>query len=152
MQAGSNFSLMVPSGKKRAVARRRRPNAHYRKREHLTETEIEKLIEAAKDNRYSHHDPGRLPPRLTCLRDMLTHLRRDRTSMPQRCVSRARSTANRQRIRFAVTNCGRCRISVDVLTPPAILEVLSAGYEPRRHLTEKDYPSSSEDRPKHADC
>ena len=34
----------------------RRPNAAYRKREHLTETEIEKLIEAAKGNRYAHRD------------------------------------------------------------------------------------------------
>ena len=36
--------------------RGRRPNADYRKREHLTETEIEKLIEAARGNRYSHRD------------------------------------------------------------------------------------------------
>jgi hypothetical protein len=44
------------TGKKRAVATGRRPNAAYRKREHLTETEIEKLIEAAKGNRYGHRD------------------------------------------------------------------------------------------------
>ena len=30
------------------------------------------------------------------------------------------------------------RIAVDVLTPPAILAVLSAGYEPRWHLSAKD--------------
>jgi hypothetical protein len=33
----------------------------------------------------------------------------------------------------------RC-IAVDVLTPPAILAVLSAGYEPRWHLSAKDQP------------
>jgi hypothetical protein len=38
----------VPAGQKRAVAAGRRPNADYRKRERSTETEIEKLIEAAK--------------------------------------------------------------------------------------------------------
>ena len=38
------------------MARGRRPNAAYRKREHLTEIEIEKLIEAAKSNRYGHRD------------------------------------------------------------------------------------------------
>jgi hypothetical protein len=30
------------------------------------------------------------------------------------------------------------RIAVNVLTPPAILEVLSAGYEPRWHPSAKD--------------
>jgi integrase len=41
---------------KRAVAPRRQPNPELRSREHLTETEVEKLIEAAKDNRYGHRD------------------------------------------------------------------------------------------------
>jgi integrase len=39
-----------------AVASGRLPNSEYRKREHLTETEIEKLIEAAKSNRYGQRD------------------------------------------------------------------------------------------------
>jgi type 1 fimbriae regulatory protein FimB/type 1 fimbriae regulatory protein FimE len=56
MQAKSHLALVAPTGKKRAVSRGRRPNAAYRKREHLTETEIEKLIEAAKSNRYGHRD------------------------------------------------------------------------------------------------
>jgi integrase len=56
MQGKSRLALVVPTGKKRAVAAGRRPNAAYRKREHLTETEIEKLIEAAKGNRYGHRD------------------------------------------------------------------------------------------------
>ena len=34
----------------------RRPNSELRSREHLTETEVEKLIEAAKANRYGHRD------------------------------------------------------------------------------------------------
>jgi site-specific recombinase XerD len=34
----------------------RRPNSEFRSREHLTETEVEKLIEAAKGNRYGHRD------------------------------------------------------------------------------------------------
>jgi integrase len=56
MQRKSRLALVVPTGEKRAVATGRRPNAAYRKREHLTETEIEKLIEAAKGNRYGHRD------------------------------------------------------------------------------------------------
>jgi type 1 fimbriae regulatory protein FimB/type 1 fimbriae regulatory protein FimE len=34
----------------------RKPNAEYRSREHLTEREVEQLIEAVKDNRQSHRD------------------------------------------------------------------------------------------------
>ena len=35
---------------------RRKPNAEYRSREHLTEREVERLIEAAKRNRWGHRD------------------------------------------------------------------------------------------------
>src|SRR5262249_29799225 len=56
MQAKSHLQLVVPSGKKRAVAAGRQPNAEYRKREDLTGTEIDKLIEAAKSNRYGQRD------------------------------------------------------------------------------------------------
>jgi type 1 fimbriae regulatory protein FimB/type 1 fimbriae regulatory protein FimE len=34
----------------------RKPNSTYRKREHLTEAEVERLIEAAKGNRWGHRD------------------------------------------------------------------------------------------------
>jgi integrase len=34
----------------------RKPNAAYRSREHLTEREVESLVEAAKDNRWGHRD------------------------------------------------------------------------------------------------
>ncbi len=57
MQAKSHLTLVAPTGKKRAVAPGRRPNAAYRKREHLTETEIAKLLEAAKGNRYGLGTP-----------------------------------------------------------------------------------------------
>ena len=42
---------------KRTVTPRRRPNAELRPREHLTEREVEKLIEAAKANRWGQRDP-----------------------------------------------------------------------------------------------
>jgi integrase len=38
------------------AALRRLPNSAFRTREHLIETEVGKLIEAAKDNRYGHRD------------------------------------------------------------------------------------------------
>jgi integrase len=35
---------------------RRKPNAEYRSREHLTEREVGRLIEAVKGNRWGHRD------------------------------------------------------------------------------------------------
>src|SRR5580693_4963635 len=35
---------------------RRKPNAEYRSREHLTECEVERLIEVVKGNRWGHRD------------------------------------------------------------------------------------------------
>jgi integrase len=54
--AKAHLKLVKPITEKRAVTPRRRPNSEFRSREHLTETEVEKLIEAAKDNRYGHRD------------------------------------------------------------------------------------------------
>jgi integrase len=56
MPAKPNLRLVKPTTQKRAVALRRRPNIEFRSREHLTETEVEKLIDAAKSNRYGHRD------------------------------------------------------------------------------------------------
>ena len=52
----THLKLVKPATEKRAVAPRRRPNSEFRIREHLTETEVEKLIEAAKSNRWGHRD------------------------------------------------------------------------------------------------
>ena len=54
--AKTRLKLVTPAIKKRAVTPRRQPNSELRSREHLTETEFEKLIEAARGNRYSHRD------------------------------------------------------------------------------------------------
>ena len=51
-----SLRLVQPSIQKRAVGPLRRPNSKLRSREHLTETEVEKLIEAAKANRHGHRD------------------------------------------------------------------------------------------------
>ena len=48
--------LVKPATQKRAVHPLRRPNSELRSREHLTEIEVEKLIEAAKGNRHGHRD------------------------------------------------------------------------------------------------
>ena len=44
------------TGVKRTVVAGRKPNAAYRTREHLTEAEIERLMKAARRNRYGHRD------------------------------------------------------------------------------------------------
>src|SRR6266566_4299411 len=52
----SRLKLVKPDAENRAVAPTRLANSKYRSREHLTETEVEKLIETAKTNRYGHRD------------------------------------------------------------------------------------------------
>ena len=48
--------LVKPDAENRAVAPIRLANSEYRSREHLTPSEVEKLIEVAKTNRYGHRD------------------------------------------------------------------------------------------------
>jgi hypothetical protein len=54
--AKTKLKLVSPATEKRTVAPGRRPNAELRPREHLTEREVEKLIEAAKGNRWGQRD------------------------------------------------------------------------------------------------
>jgi integrase len=52
----SNLKLVSPAKDNRTVTPLRRPNAELRPREHLTEREVEKLIAAAKGNRWGQRD------------------------------------------------------------------------------------------------
>jgi integrase len=52
----THLRLVAPAPVKPTVTPRRRRNSDYRSREHLTEAEVEKLIEAVKGNRYGHRD------------------------------------------------------------------------------------------------
>jgi len=54
--AKSHLKLVAPATVNRTVVPTRPPNAELRTREYLTETEIEKLIGAAKRNRWGHRD------------------------------------------------------------------------------------------------
>jgi integrase len=57
MAAIRHLKVVSPANVKCTVALPvRKPNAAYRSREHLTEREVEQLIEAAKDNRWGHRD------------------------------------------------------------------------------------------------
>jgi type 1 fimbriae regulatory protein FimB/type 1 fimbriae regulatory protein FimE len=48
--------LVTPTTEIRTVPAGRKPNAAYRSREHLTEAEVVKLLEAARANRHGHRD------------------------------------------------------------------------------------------------
>jgi integrase len=62
MAATAHLTLVAPDNEKFTVqstparSRRRKPNADYRSREHLTEREVGRLIEAIKGNRWGHRD------------------------------------------------------------------------------------------------
>ena len=51
-----HLRTVAPATENRTVTTRRRKNADLRTREHLTADEVERLIEATKDNRYGHRD------------------------------------------------------------------------------------------------
>jgi integrase len=54
--AKRHLKLVTPAAVNRTVTPRRLPNAKLRTREYLTEAEVERLIEAAKGNRWGHRD------------------------------------------------------------------------------------------------
>ena len=54
--AKSHLKLVTPATVKRTVTPKRLPNADLRTREYLTEAEVERLMAAAKGNRWGHRD------------------------------------------------------------------------------------------------
>ncbi len=54
--ARSNLKLLTPATVKRTVTPKRLPNGKLRTREYLTEAEVERLVAAAKRNRWGHRD------------------------------------------------------------------------------------------------
>jgi integrase len=54
--AKSHLKLVTPTTVKRTVAPRRPPNGDLRRREYLTEAEVERLMAATKGNRWGHRD------------------------------------------------------------------------------------------------
>jgi len=103
-----HLKLVAPS-KKRAVTPTRRPNAEIRTREHLTETEIEKLLKAAGTNRWGHRDGTMILVAYrhgASGRSWWTCARTKSISPPPPCTSAGSSRAHLRPIRFSATNWG----------------------------------------------
>jgi hypothetical protein len=56
IMAKSHLKLVAPTTVNRTVTPRRPPNAELRRREYLTESEVERLMKAAGKNRWGHRD------------------------------------------------------------------------------------------------
>ena len=90
---------------------RRRPNAELRRREHLTEAEVERLMEAAKGNRYGRRDATMI---LVAYRHglwaaELVDLRWDQVDFRTATLHVRRVKKGTPRpVQFSATNCGRC--------------------------------------------
>jgi type 1 fimbriae regulatory protein FimB/type 1 fimbriae regulatory protein FimE len=54
--AKPRVKIVTPTTEKRTVTPTRRPNKDLRSREHLTQTEVERLMKAVGGNRYAHRD------------------------------------------------------------------------------------------------
>ena len=62
--AKSNLRLVTPVTENCTVEKRRPKNADLRTREHLTDAEVERLIETVKANQYGYRDALMVPPGL----------------------------------------------------------------------------------------
>ncbi len=102
MPTTSNLRLVAPVHQNLIVPSRA-TNAAYRKREHLTPAEIDKLIEAAKGNRLQgrHADPSRLPAWAAGLQAFELEWSQDRLGMAPRCMCAGSRTASQPRTQRA---------------------------------------------------
>jgi hypothetical protein len=117
----THLTLVTPSILKRTVTPKRLPNADLRTREHLTEVEVERLMNAARKNRWAHRDATML---LVAYRHglrpaELVDLRWDQvaSSRPVRCTSAGSSGGRPVPIQFLATSYAPCGGSSANKTP-----------------------------------
>ncbi len=109
--AKSHLKLVAPATVKRTVTPRRPPNADLRTREYLTEAEVERLMNAAKGNRWGHRDATMI---LVAYRhglraSELVDLRWDQVDFGRPpCTSAGSSRARPAPIRSSGTSYGPC--------------------------------------------
>ena len=110
--AKAHLKLVTPATVKRTVTPRRLPNGKLRTRVYLTEAEVERLMGAAKGNRYGHRDATmvlvayRHGLRASELVDLRCGSRSSSERLP--CTSAGSRKALPARTRSSGTNYGRC--------------------------------------------
>ena len=110
--AKSYLKLVTPATVNRTVTPKRLPNGKLRTREYLTEAEVERLMEAAKGNRWGHRDATmvlvayRHGLRASEVVDLRCGLRS--SSKPLPCTSVGSSKAPLARILSSGMNCVPC--------------------------------------------
>jgi hypothetical protein len=110
--AKSHLKLVTPATVKRTVTPKRLPNGKLRTREFLTEAEVERLMAAAKRNRWGHRDATivfvtyRHGLRASELVDLRCGLRWSSQRPP--CTSAGSSRGRPAPIRSLGMNCGLC--------------------------------------------
>ena len=109
--AKSHLKLVTPATVNRTVTPKRAPNADLRTREYLTEAEVERLMSAAKRNRWGHRDATMV---LVAYRhglrvSELVDLRWDQVDFDTATLHVRRvKQGTPAPIRSSGTNCGRC--------------------------------------------
>ena len=125
-----HLKLVTPSIVNRTVTPKRLPNADLRTREHLTEAEVERLMDAARKNRWGHRDATMFwsptvtafgpPSLLTC--DGI------RSSSPRRrCTSAGSSGARPAPTRSSATSYAPCGASSASRSPNRLRVHVGAG-------------------------
>jgi hypothetical protein len=95
----SHLRLVAPRTVNCTVTPRRPPNADLRTREHLTQDEVERLIEAAKANRHGHRD---------ALMVLLAYRHGLRAAEVVDLRLGAGRLQRRNSVLFQAVSCGRC--------------------------------------------
>jgi hypothetical protein len=133
--------LVSPSIVNRTVMPQRRPNADLRTREHLTEPEVQRLMHAARKNRWGHRDATMAySPIVTAFAppSSLTFVGIRSSSPLAHYTSAGSSGARRAPIRSSGMSCAPCGdFSVSkTRNPPTSLRRSGAHLSPRRALPE----------------
>ena len=147
----AHLKLVTPATVKRTVTPKRLPNADLRTREHLTEAEVERLMAAARKNRWGHRDatmiltglPARLPGGGACG----PSLGSGASSRRGRCTSAGSSEALQAPTRSSGTSYAPCGASSASRSPSRPTYSLRSGERPSAPLGSLAWSSGRASRP-----
>ena len=131
------LKIVSPTSEKRKVVRKtpRRPkNADVRKREYLTEKEVERLIEGCKNNRQPHRDQT-----MILLASSARH-RVDAIRELRACASGAEDTTKTDKERFVISiNFGSHKLHKEIELKPVKPEQESLAIESKHEEENGEY-------------